>query len=78
MKPLPILFVHTGNSNIIAYALNQAKHFNPDSEIILLGDESNCWVKNQGFTHACVSDYSEMSEKFSGVYFHMSPNPVGY
>ena len=78
MKPLPIIFVHTGNSNIISYALNQARKFNPDSEIILLGDESNSWVQKHGFRHFNVSDYYGMAEKFNDVYVHMSPNPIGY
>lgn len=78
MKPLPIIFVHTGNSNIISYALNQARKFNPESEIILLGDESNRWVERQGFRHFNTSDFFGMAERFDGAYVHMSPNPVGY
>ena len=77
-KALPIIFVHTGNSSIISYALNQAQKYNPDSEIILLGDHSNQWVLDQGFSHYMVSDYFTRAEQFEKVFVNMSPNPAGY
>ena len=39
--PLPIIFFHYGNPVYLKYSLKQAKHFNPDATIYLLGDSSN-------------------------------------
>jgi hypothetical protein len=38
---IPIILVHQGNSDYLKYALHQAKLFNQNSTIFLIGDNSN-------------------------------------
>jgi hypothetical protein len=53
---IPIFFVHKTNSSYLKYALKQARKFNPDSPIYLLGDESN---NHYPFViHVNIADYS--------------------
>lgn len=44
-NPVPILVFHRGNDAYLEHCLNQAKKYNPDSRIILLGDSSNAQIK---------------------------------
>jgi hypothetical protein len=37
---LPIIFIHKGFSDYLEYSLKQAKKMNPDSDVVLIGDES--------------------------------------
>lgn len=77
-KKLPIFFVHRGAGNILKYALNQAKKFNPDSEICLLGDESNMFVSRFGIRHIPINENFSYAEIFAEKFVNMSPNPAGY
>lgn len=37
----PLIFIHKGDSSYMAYTLKLAATFNPDKDVILLGDDSN-------------------------------------
>lgn len=72
----PIFFVHKTDSFYLKYSLLQAKKFNNNSEIILLGDESN---NNYDFiTHANIKDYYSKAQNFEKVYKHKSTNSYEY
>lgn len=75
---LPIFLIHTGNSSILSYSLNQLRFSNPDSDIYLIGDESNKYVEKYGVKHVFVKDYFSQAKEFEKYYSHMSPNPYGY
>ena len=74
---LPIIFIHSGNASYLWFAIRQARIFNPDSEIILIGDTSN-----QRFLfvtrHVTANDYYDGAEKFACVYQHMSVNKLEF
>ncbi|MGE0635124.1 MAG: hypothetical protein AB7G44_15335 [Bacteroidia bacterium] len=70
---IPIFFVHKTNSSYLKYALKQARKFNPDSPIYLLGDDEN--NKYRFVTHINISDYSSSAEEFKTIYKHMSAVP---
>jgi len=58
------------------YSLRQAAYTNPDSEIILLGDESN--VCFDFVTHVDMKNYFRRAGEFTKIYRHYSTNPYGY
>ena len=72
----PIIFIHKGYSDYMEYSLRQAKITNPNSEIILLGDDAN--NKFPFIRHENISNYFATSEKFSSIYKHNSTNPYHY
>lgn len=53
----PIIFIHTGDSFYLKYTLKAAKLNNPDTEVILLGDEHNRKYKKHGITHVNYKDF---------------------
>lgn len=71
MNPLPIIFIHKGNSWYLTYTLYQAHVTNPDSPIYLIGDNDTKhfpkWV-----THISYSQYDSYSQKLRDVYQHKS------
>lgn len=73
---IPIFFVHIGNPYYLKYTLKQARFFNPDSEIYLLGDESN--NKYPFLKHELINDYFEAGLYFEKIYSHMSTNPYWF
>lgn len=76
MTSIPIIFFHYGNSDYLKYSLKQARFFNPDSEIYLLGDTKN--NRYDFLTHIQASKYKKEAEAFTGIYKHMSSNGEGY
>jgi hypothetical protein len=58
------------------YSLRQARYSNPDSQIILLGDESN--DRFDFVTHVNMKDYFSSAQKFAEVYRHFSSNSYNY
>lgn len=73
---LPIVFIHTGYSSYLEFTLRQAKHTNPDSDLILLGDESN--NRFDFITHVNMKDCFGQANEFAKVYQHYSTNTYEY
>jgi len=74
----PIIVLHCGNQPYLMDCLKQAKYSNPNSRVILLGDDSNKDVPN-GIEHHCIEEYySEKSGELKLVYKHLSCNAYNY
>ena len=73
---IPIVFIHTGYCSYLEYTLRQAKHTNPESEIILLGDDAN--DRFPFITHVNIKDFSSKASEFAKIYKHYSTNPYNY
>lgn len=71
-EALPIIFDYIGPSFYLRYALENAKKFNPNSRIILLGED----VSNipDFVEYYPISEYNKSALKFRKVYKHMSNN----
>jgi len=69
---LPIIFIHKGDSFYLKYAFENAKKFNPNSRIILLGE--NVTKYPYFVEYFKISDYSISANKFRKIYKHMSNN----
>ena len=72
---IPIVFTHFGKSDFLELAINQAKFTNPNSEIYLLGDDANLYLK--GFcNHQQFSKYSEcgtvLKEAFQRILMNLN------
>lgn len=73
---VPIFFVNQGNSFYLKYTLKQAKYFNNESKIYLLGDATNNvypFIK-----HINLNKYQSSAQLFAGIYKHRSTNPHEY
>lgn len=71
----PIVFCHRGNSEYLQYSLMQARKSNPDSEIILFGDESNrCFP----FVTHVLMELPPAAIEFRQRYVHLSINSFEY
>jgi Flp pilus assembly protein TadD len=74
-EKIPIVFVQVSDplyfgsdSSYFKYVITQAKIFNPDTTIYLIGDEFN---DNYDFvTHCNIKDYSFQADNFSKLYKH--------
>jgi len=73
---LPIITLSLNNPDYLAYVLAQAKISNPQSDIILLGYESN--DKYEFITHDKIDNYARSAFRFSHVYQHFHTNPLGF
>jgi len=67
---VPIVFIHQQNSEHLAYSLAQAKASNPNSSVILLGDDSN--TEHPCAEHHQFRDYFTGAAQFERVYKHYS------
>ncbi|NEW78267.1 MAG: hypothetical protein GZ086_02340 [Gelidibacter sp.] len=70
-----ILFCHYGNSSYLNYILKQVKLTNPESRVILLGDENNNRIaRKTGVEHYYFKDYDNSDEilNFEKVYHHVA------
>ena len=76
MTSLPIIFFHSGNPEYLKYSLKQAKHFNPDATIYLLGDKTN--NRYPFVTHVNIKNLQSNAEEFTRIYKHRSPNSENY
>jgi hypothetical protein len=47
----PLILIHYGNSSYLPYVVQLARRFNPEKEIILLGDEHNRYLTSFGISH---------------------------
>ncbi|QEF96257.1 hypothetical protein Mal15_02840 [Stieleria maiorica] len=73
----PIVFVHCGRGEHLHLATRQAKLHNPDSPIVLLGDDSNRSLRFVD-QHYCTSDYFDAAARFAERYAHHSRNRVDW
>ena len=66
----PIIFIHYGNTPYLEYTLRLARYHNPNKRVILLGDESNAWLKKIDIEHYLFADFARSTEvdKFNQVY----------
>lgn len=73
---LPIVLIHHNDSEYLIYSLSQAKKWNPQSPIILLGDNNN---SHYDFVeHYNTLNYSDEAKEFAKIYRHYSPNNFSY
>lgn len=75
---IPIITIHRGYASYLTLALLQAKITNPESEIILLGDQENQFL--DFVRHEPIDRYFEKAQAFEPHYAkkHRSPNPYEY
>lgn len=71
----PIIFCHYGCSDYLCYVLNQARYSNPNTRIVLLGDDSNKSIAvKASVEHRCFDNYANTKEinTFNEVYKHVA------
>ncbi len=73
----PIIIAHKGNQDYLHICLKQAHFSNPNSRIILLGDESNKNCLPFVEWHN-IYDYFDNAVEFEKRYIHLSCNPYDY
>jgi hypothetical protein len=76
----PILFCHYGISDYLKYTLKSARYFNPNKEIVLLGDSQNRILAiSENIRHVYLNDYesSELLYNFEKVYLHTAGDSHG-
>lgn len=73
---MALIFTHKGNAFYLDYVLRQARYFNPDADIYLLGDKDNNHYDY--IIHIMVEDYMNSANEFEDVYEHMSSNLYNY
>ena len=71
-----IIVTHKGNPKYLKYVLSQLKETNPNSNIILMGDEQN--NKYKFVKHVILNDYFEWANKFKEVYIHKNFTPYDF
>jgi hypothetical protein len=74
--PIPVIFIHQGDSEHLTYSLAQAKKANPDSTVYLLGDASN--NKYACVDHYKFADYFTAAAQFGRLYKHYSTHSVSF
>jgi hypothetical protein len=67
----PIVLIHYGNSAYLQYTLACAQQYNPEKQVILLGDDHNKHYEKRGILHFAFADYmvSELTREFQQVFF---------
>lgn len=75
---VPVVFIHRGDDDYLAYSLQQAKRSNPQSDIILIGDSANSKYASESVQHFMIDDYHQAAQQFAAVYKHQSPNSYEY
>jgi hypothetical protein len=70
--------IHQGYSTYLPYTLAQAKSTNPQSDIFLLGDRGNVFLKF--IQHRDIANYAKDASRFDQIYRkqHQSPNSYEY
>ena len=71
-KGLPLIFFHKGDSYYLQFTFNQILHTNQDSEIYLIGDESNRHYEKLGIKHIDMSSCEKTAKEFEKIYVHLS------
>lgn len=62
MESAPLVFVHYGDSYYLRYTLEAAVLFNPDKQVVLLGDRHNAHYQSLGVAHVDYERYAEGHE----------------
>jgi len=62
MRPVPIIFIHYGDSPYLRFTLHTARVFNPNARVILLGDRENRDYQALGIEHHEFANYSGLPE----------------
>lgn len=70
MDSLPIIFLHKGDSFYLKYALENARKFNPNSRIILIGD--NVTVYSEFVEYYEMKKFDKYSKEFEKIYVHLN------
>lgn len=67
----PIVFIHYGNSAYLSYVFKCARLYNPNKQIILLGDSLNQHFAGKGIIHFQFADYmvSGLTNQFQKIFF---------
>ena len=79
MESYPIIVLHKGSSDYLKICLAQAKFSNPNSRIILLGDETNeTLAKQAGAEHYLICNYFSKAHEFEKIYKHYSTNSYDF
>ncbi len=73
MQSIPIIFIHKGDSFYLKYALRNAKKFNPNSRIILIGDKVTKYPDFVEYHN--LNNYFKSASEFRDYYKHMSIVP---
>jgi hypothetical protein len=73
---ISIIFIHKGYDEYMEFTLRQVKYSNPNSDIILLGDESN--NKFPFLKHVDLNKFHESATEFAKIYKHYSTNPYNF
>jgi len=70
----PLIFIHYGDSYYLKHSLAAAVAFNPDKEIILLGDAANAHHAIDGVEHIAFDDFSHgaLIERFNEVFQYIA------
>lgn len=64
------------NNYWLKYVINQAKYFNPDSQVILIANRNiNIFNKIHYYP---LKDYCNLANKFRNIYIHLSSNAYNY
>jgi hypothetical protein len=75
-EPLPIIFMHYGNSNYLPFTIGQAKLMSITSPIVMIGDQTNNVLPF--VTHVDMNRYGRQATEFQKIYRHLSPNGFPY
>jgi hypothetical protein len=73
---IPVIFFHYGNPPYLKYALKQARFYNPDADIYLLGDKKN--DRYPFITHVPAASFEAATRHFRSIYQHRSNNDLNY
>jgi len=72
---IPILFIHKGYDFYMEYTLRQCKYSNPDSTLILLGNQD---INLPFVNYHKLDEYASSAVSFEKVYEHFSTNSLSY
>lgn len=75
---LPIVFIHRGDDDYLAYSLYQAKVSNPNSPVFLLGKAANAKYDSAGIYPVNMDEYMKTAGEFARVYKHIHFMPYDY
>lgn len=66
----PIIFIHYGDDDYLRFTLHAAKLFNPDKNVVLLGDQANSIYKPLGINHVPFQEFDtgEDIREFDNVF----------